>query len=181
MPNDSTGRYEPVEDPGYQGFHTYASSDLYDTNGGVERWPDNWSSSSGSREQYYEQVDRQYRDEPDEPDDDRAVKRDYYLVVVWTLVWYAGPLLVLLLRALLASSSPDQACIASGLATCSSPRAEALGSLISNAPAWCFALGAGITLALLLRWASETWRAITIGFCAAVVSGGAITVLYRIW
>jgi hypothetical protein len=103
------------------------------------------------------------------------------MAVVWTFAWYALPLVILLLRALLLSGSPDQACIASGLSTCTSPRAEALGSLISNAPMWCFALGAGITLALLLRWASETWRAFTIGFCAAVVSGGAITVLSRIW
>jgi hypothetical protein len=178
MPNDSTGRYGPVDDPGYQGFHTYATSDLYDTNGGAERWPDNWS---GAREPYYGEQHYRDQDEQDEADYERSVKRDYWMALLWTFSWYAVPLLILLLRALFLSSSPDAACLASGVASCASPRAEALGSLISNAPMWCFALGAGITLALVLRWASDTWRAVTIGFCAAVVSGGAITVLYRIW
>jgi hypothetical protein len=185
-PNDPSGQYGPADDPGYQGFHTYATSDLYDTNGGDERWPDNWAAP---REPYYderyEHDERDRRYEPEEPEDDaeyeRSVTRDYWMALVWTFAWYAVPLVILLLRALLLSGSPDAACTASGLASCSSRRAEALGSLISNAPMWCFALGAGITLAMVLRWASETWRAITIGFCAAVVSGGAITVLYRIW
>src|SRR5581483_6331029 len=51
MPSDSAGRYGPADDPGYEGFHTYATSDLYDTNGGAERWPDNWA---GGRDQAYE-------------------------------------------------------------------------------------------------------------------------------
>lgn len=152
---------------------------MYDTNGGADRWPDNWSGRDAyydTREPYYQEPDPQ-----DEEEYERAVKRDYWMALVWTLAWYAVPLVILLVRAVFLSGSPDAACLASGVASCSSPRAEALGSLISNAPVWCFALGAGIMLALVLRWASETWRAITIGFCAAVVSGGAITVLSRIW
>jgi hypothetical protein len=181
MPNDPSGRYDPAgrygpaDDPGYEGFHTYATSDLYDTNGGGERWPDNWA---GPRESYYDGP----REEPeDDPEYERSVRRDYWMALVWTFAWYAVPLVILVVRAVLLPGSPDASCTTSGLSGCPSPRAEALGALISNAPVWCFALGAGITLAMVLRWASDTWRAITIGFCAAVVSGGAITVLYRIW
>jgi hypothetical protein len=178
VPNDSAGRYGPGDDPGYEGFHTYATSDLYDTNGGGERWPDNWAAP---REQYYQTPPPPPEDPYDDEEDERAAKRDYWLALTWTFGWYAVPLVILLLRALFLSGAPDPACVSTGLAGCSSPRAEALGSLISNGPMWCFALGAGLTLALVLRWASDTWRAATIGFCAAVVSGGAITVLYRIW
>lgn len=169
MPNDAAGRYGPADDAGYQGFHTYATSDLYDTNGGAERWPDNWA---GQHPEAAEDLD---------DDDDPAARRDYWTVLLWTVGWYGAPLLILLLRALILSGDPDAACSAAGIAGCSSPRADALGDLISNAPIWLFAVVCGIMLALVLRWASDTWRAATIGFCAAVVSGGAVTVLYGIW
>jgi hypothetical protein len=94
--------------------------------------------------------------------------RDYWGVLLWTIMWYAVPAIVLIVRALfLPAGSAD--------------RAAALGDFISNSPIWLLALLCGLGLALVLRWASDSWRAATIGFCAAVVSGGAITVLYRIW
>ncbi|HEX6683988.1 MAG TPA: hypothetical protein VF062_14385 [Candidatus Limnocylindrales bacterium] len=158
MPNDSASRYGPVDDSTYQGFHTYATSDLYDTNGGSERWPDNWASSGP----------------PDSPSDDAEgeeppAKRDYWSPLLWTMAWYGVPAVVLVLRALLRPTRSEQT------------RSGAMGDLIVNAPLWVLALVGGLVLALVLRWASETWRAATIGFCAAVVSGGAVTVLYRIW
>ena len=159
MPSESAGRYWSADDTSYQGFHTYATSDLYDSNDGSERWPDNWASSGP----------------PDPPDDDGETeepptKRDYWSPLLWTMVWYAVPALVLVLRALVVPAHSEQL-----------TRADAIADLIANAPTWVLALVSGLILALVLRWASDTWRAATIGFCAAVVSGGVVTVLYRIW
>ena len=158
MPNDSASRYGPADDSTYQGFHTYATSDLYDSNDGSERWPDNWASSNPA-DPPVEDVDS------DEP----PTRRDYLSPLLWTMVWYGVPAVVLVLRALLATPSAEQT------------RSGAVTELISNSPLWVLALLSGLILALVLRWASDTWRAATIGFCAAVVSGGAVTVLYRIW
>lgn len=158
MPNDSASRYGPADDSTYEGFHTYATSELYDTNDGSERWPDNWASSNP--------VDPPAEDvEGEEP----PARRDYWSPLLWTLVWYALPAVVLILRALLAAPQAEQT------------RASAVGDLIANSPLWIMAMLGGLVLALVLRWASDTWRAATIGFCAAVVSGGAVTILYRIW
>ena len=90
--------------------------------------------------------------------------------MLWTFVWYAVPAIVLVLRALL-SVAPHRA----------DPVGRRWRDLIANSPVWCSRSSAALVLALVLRWASDTWRAATIGFCAAVVSGGAVTVLYRIW
>ncbi|WP_117212659.1 hypothetical protein [Allorhizocola rhizosphaerae] len=155
MPNDSASRYGPAEEPAYEGFHTYATSDLYDTNGDGQHWPDNWP-------------DPQRHNAPATSRDGGGADRDYWGVLMWTILWYSIPALVLILRALFLPAG-------------SAARAAALGDFISNSPLWLLALLGGLGLALVLRWASDTWRAATIGFCAAVVSGGAITVLYRIW
>lgn len=173
LPNDSASRYGPIEEPGYQGFHTYATSDLYDTTDHGERWPDNWASSSAGEQ------DSQADDFDDEAE--FAARRDYWTVLLWTFGWYAVPIIVLALRTLFLSADPDAACVRAGLSNCSSPRADALAQLIANAPLWCFAMVGALALAVVLRWASDTWRAGTIGFCAAVVSGAAMTVLHRIW
>lgn len=156
MPNDSASRSGPVDDSTYQGFHNYATSDLYDTNGGTDRWPDNLASSgppgSGSGETT--------NDEP-------PPKRDYWAPLLWTMAWYAVPALVLVLRALLLPTGSEQT------------RTGATADLVANAPLWVLGLVGGLIFALALRRASQTWRAVTIGLCAAIVSGGAVTVLYR--
>jgi hypothetical protein len=168
--NDSAGRYGSADDSAYQGFHTYATSDLYDTNGGNAHWPDNWSGSGPPPvpEDGYD---------PEEPEP----KRDYWAALVWTCIWYAVPVFFLLARALFQPGAPDPLCVELGLTNCASPRGEALSEMVSNSPLWLAALVASLALTLVLRWASDSWRAATIGFCAAVVSGGAITVLYNIW
>lgn len=155
MPNDSAGRYWHGEEPGYPGFHTYATSDLYDTNGEAQRWPDNWEHPGDHGHDFGS-------------DDEPAVKRDYWGAMLWTMSWYAVPGLILILRALLPGERDRS-------------RTATVADLIANSPAWLVALACGLILALVLRWASASWRGATIGFCAAVVSGGAITVLYRIW
>jgi hypothetical protein len=157
MPNDSASRHGPADEPAYQGFHTYATSEPYDTNGGMDRWPDNWAGPG---------------DPPSEDpidDDEPPAKRNYWLPLLWTTGWYAVPALVLVIRTLVLPPQSQQT------------RADALADLLSHSPLWALALVSGLILALILRWASETWRAVTIGFCAAVVSGGGVTVLYQIW
>lgn len=158
MPNDAMSRYVPMDDSAYEGFHTYATSDLDDTHDGTERWPDNWTSSN--------------MDDPsvgDVEDDDPPSRRDYWSPLLWTMIWYAVPGLVLVLKALVAPAHAQRT------------RAVSMSDLVSNSTLWILALLSGLLLALVLRWASDTWRAATIGFCAAVVSGAAVTVLYRIW
>ncbi|MEV4412441.1 hypothetical protein [Catellatospora sp. NPDC049609] len=159
--------YGPPADPG---FHTYVTSDSYDTYD--DRWPDNLV------EHHPQEVPAglpvRYHDEPSHAD------RDYWAALLWAAGFYGVPLLILIVRALLLSGEPDAACVAAGLGGCDSPRSEALADLIASSPRWALALAGALGMAAVLRWASDTWRAATIGFCAAVVAGGGTTVLLSI-
>jgi hypothetical protein len=62
------------------------------------------------------------------------------MAVVWTFAWYALPLVILLLRALSAFRLAGPGLHRLRVEHLHLARAEALGSLISNAPVWCFAL-----------------------------------------
>jgi hypothetical protein len=163
-------RYGYPDESDNPGFHTYATSDVYDTNAAGDRWPDNWAPLPA------EDVSPSGYDD----DDDAPPRRDYLTTLLWAALWYAMPLLVLIGRALLLGGQPDPACVTSGLGGCTSPRADALAELMANSPKWAVALFSALLVAAVLRWASDTWRAATIGFCAAVVAGGATTVLYSI-
>jgi hypothetical protein len=186
MPNSRvTGRGRPSEEarqraaadryanadesaPNYPGFHSYAASPEPPADSGVDdRWPDNWPDQRGDGAS---------------AEDDEAIQeggqlpRDYLRPLLWTGFWLLLPLLLLLGRALLRSGQPVAGC-AAGMVGCASPRVEALGNLIAASPRWLLAIAAALAVATVLRWASDAWRAVTIGFCSAVVAGGTITIL----
>jgi hypothetical protein len=155
--------------PNYPGFHTYAANPEPPADSGSDddRWPDNWPDQRPDGES----------DEADEGSDDQTPsRRDYLQPLLWTAFWLMLPLLGLLVQALLQSGEPVAGCVA-GLAGCDSPRVEALGDLIANSPRWLLATLTALTVATVLRWASDAWRAVTIGFCSAVVAGGVMTIL----
>ncbi|MBV1852192.1 hypothetical protein [Catellatospora tritici] len=165
---DRYGQPSPDErdDPG---FHTYVTSEVYDPYED-DRWPDNLAELNPP------EVRTLHAPEPEH----RLGERDYWTALLWAAGWFAVPLVILLGRALLLSGDTDPACLAAGLGGCGSKRSEALGDLIASAPRWALALGGALAVAAVLRWASDAWRAVTIGFCAAVVAGGATTVLLNI-
>lgn len=151
------------------GFHTYVTGESYDSYD--DRWPDNLANlrppeAHTGHESGYGEPDR--------------TERDYWTALLWASGFYAVPLLVLIARALLLSGEPDAACVAAGLGGCESARSAALGDLIAGSPRWGLALLGALAMAAVLRWASDSWRAATIGFCSAVVAGGATTVLLSI-
>ncbi len=158
----------PAADPG---FHTYVTSDSYD--GYDDRWPDNLADHHPPQE-IHAGLPVLYDPGPARGD------RDYWAALLWAAGFYAVPLLVLIVRALVLSGEPDPACIAAGLGGCDSPRSAALADLIGGSPRWALALGGALGMAAVLRWASDSWRAATIGFCAAVVAGAGTTVLLSI-
>ncbi|GAA2351203.1 hypothetical protein Cme02nite_24450 [Catellatospora methionotrophica] len=149
------------------GFHTYVTGESYD--GYDDRWPDNLTDTP--------EVRTGYGDRREEP---HRTERDYWTALLWASGFYAVPLLVLIVRALLLSGEPDAACVAAGLGGCESARSAALGDLIAGSPRWGLALLGALAMAAVLRWASDSWRPATIGFCSAVVAGGATTVLLSI-
>lgn len=177
-------RYGPADDYGQPvpdaGFHTYVTGDGYDSHDAYvtgdghdahdDRWPDNLANLRPPEV-------RSYQPDLDEP---ARGERDYWAALLWAAGFYAVPLLILIVRSMLLSGDPDPACVAAGLGGCESPRSAALGDLIGSSPRWALALAGALGMAAVLRWASDSWRAATIGFCAAVVAGGATTVLLSI-
>ena len=163
-------RYASSEEaaPNYPGFHSYAANPEPPAESGVDdHWPDNWPDQRGD-------------DPAGEDGEDRAesgqLPRDYLRPLLWTGFWLLLPLILLLGRALLRSGEPVAGCAAS-MGGCDSPRVEALGDLIAASPRWLLAIVAALAVTAVLRWASEAWRAVTIGFCSAVVAGGTVTIL----
>lgn len=158
--------YGPAADAG---FHTYVTGDNYD--GYDDRWPDNLTNLRP------QETHTGYGTGYDEP---HRTERDYWTALLWAAGFYAVPLVVLIVRALLLSGEPDAACVAAGLGGCESERSAALGDLIAGSPRWGLALLGALAMAAVLRWVSDSWRAVSIGFCSAVVAGGATTVLLSI-
>ncbi|WP_144128309.1 hypothetical protein [Catellatospora sichuanensis] len=151
------------------GFHTYVTGENYDSYD--DRWPDNLANLRPPEVRTGHASGH---------DGSPRTERDYWTALLWASGFYAAPLLVLIVRALLLSGEPDAACAAAGLGGCESARSAAFGDLIAGAPRWGLALLGALAMAAVLRWASDSWRAATIGFCSAVVAGGATTVLLSI-
>jgi hypothetical protein len=95
-----------------------------------------------------------------------------------TAGWFGVPLIFYLLWVVTLPASPDAGCVDSAGRPCPADRAAAISDLVSALPRIGAALMISLVAAALVRWASATWRAITIGFAAAVVGAGAATVLF---
>ncbi|MFC7244742.1 hypothetical protein ACFQO7_19885 [Catellatospora aurea] len=166
---DDYGQAADYGQPADAGFHTYVTGENYD--GYDDRWPDNLANV------HTPETRPGYGTGYDEPS---RTERDYWTALLWAAGFYAVPLVVLIVRALLLSGRSDPACVAAGLGGCESERSAALGDLIAGSPRWGLALLGALAMAAVLRWASDSWRPATIGFCSAVVAGGATTVLLSI-
>ncbi|WP_091551806.1 hypothetical protein [Micromonospora pattaloongensis] len=100
--------------------------------------------------------------------------------LLYTALWYAVPVLFFALWLLtLDNTPPPPGCVTDVLGGgCQSERAEAIASLIGGAPPFGAAFAASLVVAVVLRWASGTWRAASVGLASAVVGGGLSTVLF---
>jgi hypothetical protein len=93
----------------------------------------------------------------------------YLHTALVTTAWYTVPLLVYTMFVLTLDGTAN--------AGTNSPRAQALTGLLDGMPRLGSALVLSLVVAMLIRFFTRGWRAVTIGFAAAVVGGGAATVL----
>ncbi len=93
--------------------------------------------------------------------------RDYPAVIWWIAIWYAIPVVLYTLWAVLMSSS--------GM------RGHALHGLLSDALPGIFAIALSVGFGLWLRRISLSWRAITLGFGAACVGAGLATLVISLF
>jgi hypothetical protein len=114
----------------------------------------------------------------DEEDDDST--GGFVSAVLATIAWYAIPSGAFALWTRLLSTQPRPGCVDVTGAPCLSPRGEAWHALVDNLPRLALALVLSTIVALLIRWLTIGWRALTIGFASAVVGGGIATVLFSV-
>jgi len=113
-------------------------------------------------------------------DDDVESERRQLPSVLMTLVWYAAPIVLYLLWALVLGGSPDPNCTDSAGNPCPAPRDEALTTIVDSAPRLATALALSLVVAIILRWITSAWRAATVGFASAVVGAGIATVIFSV-
>jgi hypothetical protein len=93
--------------------------------------------------------------------------RDFPAVLWWTAIWYTATLLLYVLLAVVLSTS--------GM------RSHALHALISDALGAFIAIAISLGVAAFVRQVTLAWRAITVGFGAAVVGAGIATLLFSLF
>jgi hypothetical protein len=120
-----------------------------------------WASPAGRRPP--ERLDRQRDGEATDRAHEAADQR-YWVTALWTMAWYAIPLLLTLGWVLLGGEG-DQ-------------RGSALGAVAGALPTATTALLVSLLVAATLRWASRTWRPVWVGFAAAAVGAGIATVVF---
>ncbi|MEV1286745.1 hypothetical protein [Micromonospora sp. NPDC049679] len=100
--------------------------------------------------------------------------------LLYTALWYAVPVLFFALWTFTLDNTPPPAgCVTDVTGGgCQSERAQAIASVVGGAPQFGAALLASLVVAIVLRWASGTWRAASVGLAAAVVGGGLSTVVF---
>ncbi|HEY3007941.1 MAG TPA: hypothetical protein VGJ63_07740 [Micromonosporaceae bacterium] len=113
-------------------------------------------------------------------DDVGPIEGGYASAMAAAAGWFAVPLVLYLLWALTLGSTPEAGCIDAAGRACPADRAAAIADLINALPRLAAALTISLAAAAVLRWASATWRPITIGFAGAVVGAGAATVLFSV-
>nr|MDT0663131.1 hypothetical protein [Micromonospora sp. DSM 115978] len=101
--------------------------------------------------------------------------------VLYAAAWYAVPVLVFFVWLLTLDGSAPVGCVTDVTGGgCESARAKAMASMLSAAPRFGLAMMVSLVTAVLLRWASPTWRTGSVGLAAAVVGGGLSTVLVSV-
>jgi len=100
-----------------------------------------------------------------EPDEDE-IEEDTggpLAAVGYTAVWYGVPVVLFLLYYLVVLNGDE--------------KATALDTLAGAAPQFGLSLVLSMGMAVGLRWASGSWKAVSVGLAAAVMGGGLATVL----
>jgi hypothetical protein len=98
-----------------------------------------------------------------EPDDDADENNGGPLAAMgYTVIWYGVPVVLFVLYMLVVTGDE---------------KAHALSTLSKAAPQFGLCLALSLLVAVLLRWISGSWKAVTVGLAAAVLGGGLATVL----
>ena len=101
--------------------------------------------------------------------------------VLYAAAWYAVPVLVFFVWLLTLDGNPPIGCVTDVTGGgCESARAKATTSLLGAAPRFGLAMMVSLVTAVLLRWASPTWKSGSVGLAAAVIGGGMSTVLVSV-
>ncbi|MGI5146535.1 hypothetical protein ACQEVC_09145 [Plantactinospora sp. CA-294935] len=98
--------------------------------------------------------------------------------VLYTAAWYAVAVLAVFVWVLTLDASVPVDCVPGVSGGCESERGQAMSALLAGVPRFLAALATGLVVAALMRWFNRTWRAVTVGFAAAVVGGGLSTVFF---
>ncbi|HEU4424343.1 MAG TPA: hypothetical protein VFR67_17590 [Pilimelia sp.] len=112
--------------------------------------------------------------------DDETVPGGYLASALYTVMWYAVPIVAWVVWSLTLNGEAAANCVEDTGIPCASERTEALSTLIDTLPRVGGTLLLSLVVAMVLRWVSESWRAATVGFAAAVVGGGAATVILSV-
>ncbi len=117
-------------------------------------------------------------DDEDDEDEDDEPERGYLPAILLTAAWYAGPVLLYLIWSVTLAGAPSPNCVDAAGEPCVSARADALGTLSDGLPRLAAAFSLSLVVALIIRLANGSWRAVTVGFAAAVVGAGIATVAF---
>jgi hypothetical protein len=117
-----------------------------------------------------------YDVDEDEEFDDEPVPGGYVAAMLYTVLWFAVPMVLWVLWSLTLSGEASANCVDDTGVPCASERTEALTTLTDNLPRMLGTMVFSILIAAVLRWVSSSWKAATVGFAAAVVGGGLATV-----
>ncbi|MFY1688885.1 hypothetical protein [Plantactinospora sp. WMMB782] len=98
--------------------------------------------------------------------------------VLYTAAWNAVAVLAIFVWVLTLDGSVPVDCVPGASGACESERGQAISALLAGVPRFLAALATGLVVAVLMRWFNRTWRAVTVGFAAAVVGGGLSTVFF---
>jgi hypothetical protein len=99
--------------------------------------------------------------DPDDEEDDQ-VSGGPLAAVGYTVIWYGVPVVLFVLYMLIVNQGSQT---------------HALDTAAKAAPQFGISLVLSMMVAVGIRWATSSWKAISVGLAAAVVGGGLATVL----
>ncbi|MGX6604704.1 hypothetical protein ACWKSP_21615 [Micromonosporaceae bacterium Da 78-11] len=146
----STSLIAPVSEPSARPQR--AGNGFQTSTGSYERRPVSGTITAGRKSDLLD---------PDDEEDEQA-SGGPLAAVGYTVIWYGVPVVLVLFYILVFNNGPQ---------------AHALDTLAKAAPQFGISLVLSVLVAVGLRWASGSWKAISVGLAAAVVGGGLATVL----